>query len=86
MKIKNRKRKEGQVQIMYVDENVKLREDLPEALIEKFRELREYYDAGDWLQFDLLFEVVEAHVKSYYLNGKISRGDLDQIFKKYGIA
>ena len=45
-----------------------------------------YYDAGDWLMFDTVFEAVEATVKAYYLAGKISIEDLNHIFEKYGIA
>ncbi len=70
---------------MFIDEDIHLREDLPQRLQEDFQQLQEYYDAGDWLQFDLLFECVEATAKAYYLSGKISRKDLDMIFKRYGI-
>lgn len=48
--------------------------------------MKENYDAGDWLQFDLLFEAVEASVKAYYLAGKISREELNLVFRRYGIA
>lgn len=71
---------------MYIDESIKIREDLPKALLEDFRELKEYYNEDDWFQFDLLFEAVEASVKAYYLSGKITKQDLDRIFMKYGIA
>lgn len=70
---------------MFIDETVDLREDLPEGLQRDFAELREYYDSGDWLHFDIFFEAVEASVKAYYLAGKISKEDLNCIFKKYGI-
>lgn len=70
---------------MYVDKNIFLRSDLPEGLQRDFEELQEYYEADDWFMFDTLFEAVEASVKAYYLAGKISRNDLDLIFKKYGI-
>ena len=70
---------------MFIDEAIDLREDLPEGLQRDFAELREYYDMGDWLHFDIFFEAVEASVKAYYLAGKISREDLDRIFRKYGI-
>mgnify|MGYP000924406180 CR=1 FL=1 len=71
---------------MYIDESVLLRDDLPKGLQHDFNELKGYYDKNDWFQFDMLFEVVEASVKAYYLAGKISREDLNQIFRKYGIA
>lgn len=71
---------------MYIDEAITLPANLPKGLQRDFKELREYYDAGDWLQFDLLFEAVEASVKAYYLAGKISREELNLIFQKYGIA
>lgn len=61
-------------------------EDLSEGLQWDFKELQEYYDADDWFVFDTLFEAVEATVKAYYLAGKISREDLNTIFRKYGIA
>ena len=70
---------------MYVDKDIQLRSDLPVGLQHDFEELQEYYEADDWFMFDNLFEVVEASVKSYYLAGKISREDLNLIFKKYGI-
>ena len=74
------------VQILYVDEKISLRDDLPEGLQHDFCELQEYYDAGDWFMFDTVFEAVEASVKAYYLAGKISKEDLNCIFSKYGIA
>lgn len=71
---------------MYNDQTILLPVSLPAGLQRDFKELQEYYDAGDWLQFDLLFEAVEASVKAYYLAGKISREELNLIFRKYGIA
>lgn len=70
---------------MYINENIKLREDLPERLKSLFRELQEYYDAGDWLNYDLLLEAFEANVKAHYIAGKISMEDLDRIFERYCI-
>lgn len=71
---------------MYNDKTILLPSWLPDGLKQDFEELQEYYDAGNWLQFDLLFEAVEASVKAYYLAGKISHEELNLIFKKYGIA
>lgn len=71
---------------MYIDEKVDLRDNLPTALQHDFEELQEYYEAGDWFMFDTVFEVVEASVKAYYLAWKITRDDLNCIFRKYGIA
>lgn len=71
---------------MYNDETIALPVSLPTGLQNDFKDLQEYYDAGNWLQFDLLFEAVEASVKAYYLAGKISREELNLIFRKYGIA
>ncbi len=70
---------------MYINESIKLREDLPERLKALFRELQEYYDAGDWLNYDLLLEAFEANVKAHYIAGKISMEDLDRIFERYCI-
>ena len=70
---------------MYVDKEIFLRPDLPTGLQRDFEELQEYYEADDWFMFDTLFEAVEASVKAYYLAGKISREDLNLIFRKYGI-
>ena len=71
---------------MYIDDSIKLREDLPDTLLQDFKELEKYYQKNDWFSFDNLFEVVEGSVQGYYHNGKISREDLDLIFRKYGIA
>ena len=72
--------------ITYIDETIVLDKSLPTELLRDFEELRKFYESGDWLNFDLLFEVVEASAKSYYLSGRISKQDLDKIFRKYGIA
>ncbi len=71
---------------MYIDEKVKLRDNLPTGLQLDFEELQEYFEAGDWFMFDTVFEVVEASVKAYYLAGKITKDDLNSIFRKYGIS
>ncbi len=71
---------------MYVDEKISLRDDLPDGLQRDFKHLQEYYDIGDWFMFDTVLEAVEASVKAYYLAGKITREDLNCIFRKYGIA
>ncbi len=70
---------------MFIDETIDLPDYLPERLQSDFLELRKYYDADDWFNFDIFFEGVEATVKGYYLAGKISREDLNCIFRKYGI-
>lgn len=71
---------------MYIDEKISLRDNLPDGLQRDFEELQEYYDVGDWFMFDTVFEAVEASVKAYYLAGKITREDLNCIFRKYGIV
>lgn len=71
---------------MYIDKIISLRDDLADGLQRDFEELQGYYDIGDWFMFDTVFEVVEASVKAYYLAGKITRDDLNCIFRKYGIA
>ena len=73
---------------MYIDETIELRSDLPDRLQRDFVELRKYYDAGDWFNFDIFFEGVEATVKGYYLAGKISRADKTErteIFQKVSL-
>ena len=70
---------------MFIDETIELRGDLPEGLQRDFEELQQYYEADDWFHFDIFFEAVEATIKAYYLAGKISREDLNCIFRKYGI-
>lgn len=70
---------------MYINENIALREDLPDKLKSEFQILQEYYDADDWLMFDIYLEAFEATVKAHYIAGKISMEDLRQIFERYGI-
>ena len=71
---------------MYIDEDVKLRDDLPEQLQNEFAQLQKYYDADDWFNFDLFLEGTLVRAKSFYYAGKISRADLDNINLKYGIS
>lgn len=71
---------------MYIDEDVKLRDDLPKQIQEDMAQLQKYYDADDWLNFELLLEGALATAKGYYYAGKISRADLDNINLKYGIS
>ena len=66
---------------MYVDEQIILRDNLPDGLQRDFMELQEYYNTGNWFMFDTAFEAVEASVKAYYLAGKISIEDLNIILK-----
>lgn len=70
---------------MYINEDIELREDLPDKLKSEFQLLRKYYDADDWLNFDIYLEAFEATVKAHYIAGKISMEDLKLIFMKYGI-
>lgn len=58
---------------MFIDQEIDLREDLPERLQRDFHELQKYYDEGDWFNFGIFFEGAAATVKGYYLAGKISR-------------
>lgn len=71
---------------MYIDENIILRDDLPEPLKEDFAELQGYYDEGNWLLFDIVFEVVQARVKAFYISGHISLDDVKLIFERYGLT
>lgn len=64
---------------MYIDDSIELRSDIPSELQEYFKELRKFYDAQDWFQFDILWELVEVRTKAYYLSGKITREELNQI-------
>lgn len=71
---------------MFIDQEIRLRDDMPESLQRDFKILQEYFEADDWFMFDTYFEVVEASVKAHYYAGKISREELNCIFRKYGIA
>lgn len=71
---------------MYLDESIHLREDMPKSLQRDFMELKGYFDADNWFQFDMLLEEVEASVKAHYLAGKISREELNLIFRKFGVV
>ena len=50
---------------------IKLQEDLPEGLQRDFAEMRKYYDADDWFNYDIFFEGVRKTVKGYFLAGMI---------------
>lgn len=71
---------------MFIDQEIRLRDDMPESLQRDFKVLQEYYNVGDWFMFDIYMSEVEASVKAHYIAGKISREELVCIFRKYGIA
>ena len=55
---------------MFIDETIELREDLPERLWRDFAELRKYYDAGDWFNFDIFFEGLRQPSRDIIWRGK----------------
>lgn len=50
------------IKIMYVDEQIVLRDNLPGGLQRDFIELQGYYNAGDWFMFDTAFEAMEVAI------------------------
>jgi|WetSurMetagenome_2_1015567.scaffolds.fasta_scaffold714924_1 hypothetical protein len=70
---------------MYIDNTICEPQNIPIPLKKSFLQLDAYYHKNDWFSFDNLFEVVEAEIKSYYLNGKITQDELNTLFRKYGI-
>ena len=70
---------------MYIDDEIEYPPNLPKKLSPMFSQLKVYYDKDMWSEYELLWTEVESWVKSYYLDGIITRKDAVQIFHKHGI-
>ena len=70
---------------MFYDESIPLPPHTPKILLEDDRVLKEYYDKGDWISFDMYVEGVETTIKSCHLTGKLTRSEALQIMRRYGI-
>lgn len=73
-------------EMMYRDDSIPLNESLPEHLLETLKQLDIYYDNNDWMRFMLSLEGAEVMIKAYEINGKISRSELDRLFRRYGLC
>lgn len=70
---------------MFIDESIPSPPHTPKILVEDFKVLKEYYDKGDWISFDMYLEGVETTIKSCHLAGKLSRSEALQLMRRYGI-
>lgn len=57
---------------------------LPKMLQELIEELEEYDKVGDWLNYDLKFEILEVQAKSYLRHNGIDEKDFNILMRKYG--
>lgn len=55
---------------MFIDETIELRKDLPDRLQHDFVDLRKYYDAGDWFNFDIFLRELRQRSKDIIWQGK----------------
>ncbi|MDO5564026.1 MAG: hypothetical protein Q4F88_02195 [Eubacteriales bacterium] len=72
--------------MLYIDPDILLPDNLPKGLKEDISNLEKYYNENNENEYWLQLDVVEFNTKAYQINGKISKNDLQLIFRKYGFA
>lgn len=68
---------------MHIFYEIEIAEELPKLLKEDIQDLESYYKGDDWLHYGLALELFEATVKSYCINGTISRETGLKLLEKY---
>lgn len=69
---------------MFMDPRVPIPSGTPRNIRYELDELQEFFDAGDDLSWDTLWEGVETDIKEAVGCGRLSERDARQIFKRYG--
>lgn len=57
---------------------------LPQDIKELINELEEYDKDGNWLEYDLKFEILETSLKGYLRHNVITSSDFNTLLRKYG--
>ena len=72
--------------IMYMDPTIPIPEGMPAYIYGDLEDLQKLYDEGDDLTWDVRWEGAESGIKEACIDGKISEGDLRQLFRRYGLG
>ena len=69
---------------MYVDYSIPIVSGLPKVVLEEIAILDEAYKNDDWATYLMHEDAVETYLKTCLEDGKITDGELDQMFKRFG--
>lgn len=56
---------------------------LPKSVVEEINDLEKYHAQRDWFFYDLKFDEMENHAKSYVINGQMSESTYKKLLAKY---
>lgn len=70
---------------MYLDNDIVIDFPLPLSLQDDIKELDRDFSSGNDLHFALVLEIFEATAKQSYINGNITAGQLNLLFRRYGL-
>ena len=73
---------------MFMDPRILIPEHLPQYILDDLAHLQELYDSKEPnhdLLWDMYWEAAESGIKNACCEGRISRKDANQLFRRYGL-
>lgn len=69
---------------IYRNDDVQIDFKVPGVLGEYVQEADEYYEKGDWFNYDMTVSCIEASCKQYLICGRITQYEFNRIWERYG--
>lgn len=69
---------------MYLDENIRLSDNLPQSVKDNTIRLEEYYREDNSLEWIRLMEEIDIDVRALAVSGRITEQEAYDVLKRYG--
>ena len=69
---------------MYLDESIKLSDNLPQSVKDNAVKLEEYYKEDNSLEWIRLMEEIDVDVRALAVSGRITEQEAYDVLKRYG--